>query len=372
MSSAIATSESTPQTGSPLLSSFQLGPLHLPNRIVMAPLTRNRAVGTIPNALMAEYYTQRATAGLLITEASQISPQGLGYPNTPGIHSAEQIEGWKAVTQAVHEKGGRIFLQLWHVGRISHPSLQPNGDLPVAPSAIAPKGEAATYEGMKPFVTPRALELSEIPGIVEQYRQAAANALTAGFDGVEIHGANGYLLDQFLRSGTNHRTDNYGGSVENRARLLLEVTEAVIGVWGADRVGVRLSPSGTFNDMSDADPEATFGYAVEALSKYGLAYVHLVEVNEADLRHGGREVSTAYLRSRYTGTLIVNGGYTLERGNAAIASSAAELVAFGVPYIANPDLPERFAQKAPLNEANPATFYGGGEEGYTDYPFLSA
>jgi N-ethylmaleimide reductase len=370
MSSTTATSNALQSTEFPLLSSYQMGALQLPNRLVMAPLTRNRAVGTTPNALMVEYYKQRATAGLLITEATQISPQGVGYPSTPGIHSPEQVAGWKAVNEAVHQAGGRIFLQLWHVGRISHPSLQPNGDLPVAPSAIAPAGEAATYEGMKPFVTPRALELSEIPGIVEQYRQAAANALEAGFDGVEVHGANGYLLDQFLRDGTNHRTDAYGGPVENRARLLLEVVEAVVGVWGAGRVGVRLSPSGTFNDMSDSDPESTFGYAVEALNRFDLAYLHLVEVNEADLRHGGREVPTADLRSRYNGTLIVNGGYTRERGNEAIASSAAELVAFGVPYIANPDLPERFAQQAPLNAPNPNTFYGGGAEGYTDYPFL--
>lgn len=369
MSSTIANPQ---KTESPLLTGYQLGPLHLPNRIVMAPLTRNRAVGTIPNALMVEYYKQRATAGLLITEATQISPQGVGYPSTPGIHSPEQVAGWKAVNDAVHQAGGRIFLQLWHVGRISHPSLQPNGDLPVAPSAIAPAGEAATYEGMKPFVTPRALDLSEIPGIIEQYRQAAANALEAGFDGVEVHGANGYLLDQFLRDGTNHRTDAYGGSVENRARLLLEVVDAVVGVWGAGRVGVRLSPSGTFNDMSDSDPESTFGYVVEALNRFDLAYLHLIEVNESDLRHGGREVPTAHLRSRYNGTLIVNWGYTLERGNEAIASGAAELVAFGVPYIANPDLPERFAQQAPLNDPNPNTFYGGGAEGYTDYPFLPA
>jgi len=236
-----------------LFSPYKLGDLELPNRMVMAPLTRNRAGdGNVPGQLNATYYTQRVSAGLIIAEATQVSPEGLGYPATPGIHSAAQVAGWKLVTDAVHQHGGRIFLQLWHVGRISHPDLQPDGALPVAPSAIAPKGEAATYEGMKPFVTPRALETSEIPGIVEQYRQGAKNALEAGFDGVEVHGANGYLLDQFLRDGTNKRTDEYGGSIENRARLLLEVTQAVTEVWGAGRVGVRLSPSGTFNDMHDS------------------------------------------------------------------------------------------------------------------------
>jgi len=237
-----------------LLSPYKLGNLELPNRIVMAPLTRNRAgKGNVPGQLNATYYVQRASAGLIITEATQVSPQGLGYPSTPGIHSAKQVEGWKLVTDAVHQQGGRIVLQLWHVGRISHPDLQPDGALPVAPSAIAPKGEASTYEGQKPFVTPRALETSEIPEIIEQYRQGAKNALEAGFDGVEVHGANGYLLDQFLRDATNQRTDEYGGSIENRTRLLLEVTEAVTEVWGGERVGVRLSPSGTFNDMHDSN-----------------------------------------------------------------------------------------------------------------------
>jgi N-ethylmaleimide reductase len=283
------------------------------------------------------------------------------------------VAGWKLVTDAVHQHGGRIFLQLWHVGRISHPDLQPDGALPVAPSAIAPTvGQAATYEGMKPFVTPRALETSEIPLIVEQYRQGAKNALEAGFDGVEVHGANGYLLDQFLRDGTNKRTDEYGGSIENRARLLLEVTQAVTEVWGAGRVGVRLSPSGTFNDMHDSDPLATFGYAAEALNRFGLAYLHLIEVVEADLRHGGMEVPTSYLRDRFTGTLMVNGGYDLDKSNAVLSSHKADLVAFGTLFIANPDLPQRFALNAPLNPADPSTFYGGGEKGYIDYPFLAA
>jgi N-ethylmaleimide reductase len=357
-----------------LFSPYKLGDLELPNRMVMAPLTRNRAGdGNVPGQLNATYYTQRVSAGLIIAEATQVSPEGLGYPATPGIHSAAQVAGWKLVTDAVHQHGGRIFLQLWHVGRISHPDLQPDGALPVAPSAIAPTvGQAATYEGMKPFVTPRALETSEIPGIVEQYRQGAKNALEAGFDGVEVHGANGYLLDQFLRDGTNKRTDEYGGSIENRARLLLEVTQAVTEVWGAGRVGVRLSPSGTFNDMHDSDPLATFGYAAEALNRFGLAYLHLIEVVEADLRHGGTEVPTSYLRDRFTGTLIVNGGYDLDKSNAVLSSHKADLVAFGTLFIANPDLPQRFALNAPLNPADPSTFYGGGEKGYIDYPFLAA
>lgn len=356
-----------------LFSPYKLGDLELPNRIIMAPLTRNRAgEGNVPGKINATYYAQRATAGLIISEASQISPQGLGYPGTPGIHSPEQIAGWKLITEAVHQQGGRIFLQLWHVGRISHPDLQPDGALPVAPSAIAAKGEAATYEGMKPHVTPRALETTEIPGIVEQYRKATENALKAGFDGVEIHSANGYLLDQFLRDGTNQRTDQYGGSIENRARLVMEVTEAVVAVAGAGRVGVRLSPSGTFNDMHDSNPLATFGYVAEALNRFGLAYLHIVEVMGADLRHGGTEVPTSALRDRFTGTLMVNGGYDLERGNAVLSSKQADLVSFGIPFIANPDLPQRFAMNAPLNPADSATFYGGGEKGYIDYPFLAA
>jgi N-ethylmaleimide reductase len=355
-----------------LFTPIQVGRYLLPNRIVMAPLTRNRAgAGNVPTALNVKYYEQRVSAGLIITEATQVSPQGVGYPNTPGIHSPEQVEGWKLVTQAVHAKGGKIFLQLWHVGRISHPALQPNGELPVAPSAIAPQGEAMTSEGMKPFVTPRALEIEEIPGIIEQYRQGAANALAAGFDGVEVHAANGYLLDQFLRDGSNHRTDRYGGSVENRSRLLMEVTEAVVGVWGGDRVGVRLSPSGTFNDMSDSDPHATFTYAIEQLNRFDLAYLHLREFDGADLRHGGTPIHSSYFRSVYPGNLMVNTGYTLETGNQAIADGNADLIAYGVLYISNPDLVERFRVGALLTPPDPATFYGGDEKGYTDYPTLA-
>ncbi|MGH8653738.1 MAG: alkene reductase [Gammaproteobacteria bacterium] len=270
-------------TETDLFTPLRLGPYLLPNRIVMAPLTRNRAgPANVPQAMNARYYARRSSAGLIITEATQISPQGVGYPDTPGIHNAAQVEGWRQVTQAVHERGGRIFLQLWHVGRISHPSLQPDGALPVAPSAIRPAGEAYTYEGLKPFVTPRALALDEIPGVVDQYRTTAQYALAAGFDGAEIHAANGYLIDQFLRDGTNHRSDRYGGSLANRVRFLLQVTEAVTEVWGTDRVGVRISPVGAFNGMSDSDPETTFNYVAEQLDRFGLAYLHSVEGDEGD------------------------------------------------------------------------------------------
>lgn len=358
-------------TAKNLFTPIQLGRYELPNRIVMAPLTRNRAgAGNVPQPLNALYYQQRASAGLIISEASQVCPQGQGYPATPGIHSAEQVAGWKAVTQAVHDQGGHIFLQLWHVGRISHPSFQPEGALPVAPSAIQPKGDAMTYDGMQPFVTPRALELDEIPGIIDQYRQGAKNALEAGFDGVEVHGANGYLLDQFLRDGTNHRTDDYGGSLENRARLLMEVTQAAVDVWGSDRVGVRLSPSSTFNDMADSDPKTTFGYAIQALNAFNLAYLHLLEPSEADLRYGGTPIPTREFRPLYNGTLMVNWDYDQATGHQAIASGDADLVSYGKLFIANPDLPRRFEENAPLNEPNFDTFYGGGAEGYTDYPSL--
>lgn len=353
-----------------LFAPARLGPYPLRNRMVMAPLTRNRAgAGNVPHELNARYYGQRASAGLIISEASQVSPRGVGYPGTPGIHSPEQVEGWKLVTQAVHERGGQIFLQLWHVGRISHPSLQPDGELPVAPSAIKPEGQAFTTTGLQPFVTPRALETREIPGIVEDFRKAAGNALAAGFDGVEIHAANGYLIDQFLRDGTNRRTDEYGGSLENRARFLLEVIEAVAGVWGANRVGVRLSPVGSFNDMSDSNPQQTFEYAAEKLSRFGLAYLHVVEL---DADSAKPPFNFAALRKAFKGTYIANAGYTKERANAALKHGDADLVAFGTLFLANPDLPQRFAVDAPLNQPDQSTFYGGGEKGYTDYPFLEA
>ena len=341
--------------------------LTLQNRIVLSPLTRTRAdMDGKVGELQATYYAQRASAGLLITEGSQVSPQGLGYPNTPGIHTDAQVAGWKRVTDAVHERGGRIFLQLWHVGRISHPLFQPGGALPVAPSAIAPAGTIRMASGPIPYVAPHALEIGEIPGVVAQFEEGARRALEAGFDGVEIHGANGYLIDQFLRDGSNHRTDAYGGSPENRARFLLEVTEAVVGVWGADRVGVRLSPLNAFNDMSDTDPATTFGYAAGALNRFGLAYLHVVEPV------GTAEGVARHLRERFQGAFMLNGGYGLETGNAAIASGAADLVSFGVLFLSNPDLPERFAEGAPLNPPDRKTFYGGGAQGYVDYPAREA
>jgi N-ethylmaleimide reductase len=354
-----------------LFSSIKLGSYSLPHRVVMAPMTRGRAAaGNIPAELSATYYAQRASAGLIITEATQVTSRGVGYMNTPGIYSAEQVAGWRLVTDAVHRAGGRIFLQLWHVGRISHPLFQPNGDLPVAPSAVAPTGEGYTPEGMKPYEIPRALETSEIPGIVEDFRQGAKNALAAGFDGVEIHGANGYLVDQFLRDGTNQRTDAYGGATENRVRFLLEVTQAAVDVWGSDRVGVRLSPSGTFNDMRDSDPEKTFSHAVTALDALEIAYVHLVEGNPTDARHGGRIVPSRIFRPLFQGALIVNGGYNRERGDAVIQRGEADMVSFGTLFLANPDLPRRLQTGAELNEPDQKTFYGGAEKGYTDYPVL--
>lgn len=353
-----------------VLSPIKIGGYSLPNRVVMAPLTRMRCPDGIANELMATYYTQRASAGLIISEASPISPQGIGYPAIPCIYTAEQIAGWKQVTDAVHAHNGHIFLQLWHVGRISHPDYH-DGKLPVAPSAIQPKGNAVTPHGMKPFVTPRDLSLAEIHEVVEHYRFAAENALAAGFDGVEIHAANGYLIDQFLRDGSNQRTDSYGGSVENRTRFLLEVTRAVVSVWGSERVGVRLAPSGTFNDMTDSVPEELFVYVLEQLNDFNLAYVHVVDALDSDIRHGANVVDLTILRRTYHGTLIVCGGYDYERANETIAQGLADAVAFGQLYIANPDLVERFATNAPLNEPDSGTFYGGDTKGYTDYPTLS-
>ena len=352
-----------------LFSPLTLGACHLSNRIAMAPLTRTRAPDRVPTELMATYYQQRSSAGLIITEATVISPQGIGYPATPGIYNAQQVEQWKKISDTVHAQNGHIFMQLWHVGRISHPDFL-DGKLPVAPSAIAPAGNVATPYGIKPFVTPRALAKGEIKGIVEHYRQAAQNAMNAGFDGVEIHGANGYLLDQFLRDGTNQRTDNYGGTIENRALFLLEVIQAVIAVCGADRVGVRLSPSGTFNDMSDSNPEAVFVHVVKQINLFNLAYLHIVDALESDIRHGANVVDLAILRKAYTGTLIVCGGYDKERAERALQHDLADAVAFGQLYIANPDLVARFKTNAPLNEPDPATFYSSGAKGYTDYPIL--
>jgi N-ethylmaleimide reductase len=354
-----------------LFAPIQLGPYELRNRIVMAPLTRNRAgQGQVPQPMNVRYYRQRASAGLIISEATQVCPEGVGYPNTPGIHSLEQVKGWRAITEAVHQEGGRIFLQLWHVGRISHPSLQPGGVLPVAPSAIKPEGDAITYEGLKPFVTPRALDLAELPGLVAQYRQGAQYALEAGFDGVEVHSANGYLLDQFLRDGSNHRTDAYGGSIENRARLLFEVVEAVTQVWGVNRVGVRISPVNPFNSMQDSDPDQTFGYVAKKLGALKLAYLHVVEMDQSGVTTG-QSVDFHRLRDLFGGIYMVCGCYTFERATAALAKGEADLIAFGRLFIANPDLPERFAKGASLNVPQAETFYGGTEKGYTDYPRLA-
>ncbi len=355
-----------------LFTPFRLGPLDLPNRVVMAPMTRNRAgPGNAPTALNATYYAQRASAGLIVTEATQVSPQGLGYPGTPGIHSAEQVAGWKLVTEAVHAAGGQIFLQLWHVGRISHPSLQPGGALPVAPSAIAPAGQAWTLDGMKPYVTPHALTESEIKGVVEDYRRGAANAKSAGFDGVELHGANGYLIDQFLRDKSNQRTDRYGGSAQNRARFLIEVSEALIGEWGAARVGVRLSPTNPFNDMGDGNPAMTFSTAVGELNRLGPSYLHIVEPGDTDPVPAGEVPNLRFFRRLWRGPLIANKGYDLSRANAALREGAADLVSFATLFLANPDLPERLRRSGPFNAGERKTFYGGGAAGYTDYPALA-
>ena len=349
--------------------------------MVLAPLTRMRSTqpGDIPNALNASYYAQRASkGGLLISEATQISLLGKGYPAAPGIHSSEQVQWWQLVTCAVHEQGAAIFLQLWHVGRISHSSLHPEAGLPVAPSAVAPSdGGMALTAGFQPvpFETPRALELQELPGIVAEYRQGAENAKLAGFDGVEVHAANGYLLDQFLEDKTNQRIDQYGGSIENRARLLLEVIDAVVGVWGRERVGVRLSPFGTFSDMGDSNPVALFTYVLRQLSARGIAYVHLIEPRagnagaDVELDHAAPRTAEIF-RQAFPGVLISAGGYTAESADNAIGSGLVDAVAFGRLFLANPDLPERFRRNAHLNRADRATFYGGTEKGYTDYPRL--
>ncbi|NOR56249.1 MAG: alkene reductase [Sulfurovum sp.] len=353
-----------------LFSPIQLGKYTLKNRIFMAPLTRCRSVeDNVPNDMMARYYGQRASAGLIISEATQISTQGIGYLCTPGIHTPEQVVGWKKVTKAVHDKDGKIFLQLWHVGRISHPDFL-NGDIPVAPSAIKPAGEVYTLEGMKAFETPRALRAEEIKDIVKQYATAANNAIEAGFDGVEIHSANGYLLDQFLRDGSNIREDEYGGDIENRSRFLFEVIKAVTAEIGADKTGLRLSPSGTFNDMTDSDPQTHFTYVCEKLNGFDLAYLHIVDTLEGDIKHGANTVELSILRDAYQGVLISNGEYDKERGQATIQKHQADAVAYGVLFIANPDLPERFKTNRGLNDADPDTFYTQDEKGYTDYPAM--
>lgn len=354
-----------------VFSPYAMGPLQLKNRMVMAPLTRSRAgAGNVPSDMAPTYYSQRAGAGLIITEATQAGADGQGYIATPGIHNDAQVAQWKKVTDSVHQQGGLIFVQLWHVGRISHPDFR-GGQLPVAPSAIAPRGvQTYTAQGLQPIPAPRALQTDEIPGIVDEFRLAAKNAQAAGFDGVEVHGANGYLLDQFLEDGTNRRTDDYGGSVENRARLLFEVIDAVTQVCGSERVGVRLSPGGTFNDMCDCHPQDTFGYVVRRLATLNLAYLHLIEPAQPQGEHPMPDLSARFFRPLYPRTLIVASGYTLERANAVLRDGLADLVAFGQLFLANPDLVERFRRGAPLNAPNPQTFYGGGAEGYIDYPTL--
>jgi N-ethylmaleimide reductase len=354
-----------------LLDRYRLGELELSNRLVLAPMTRSRALeGNVPNPLAATYYAQRASGGLLITEGTQVSPQGVGYIRTPGIHSPEQVAGWKVVTHAVHHAGGKIFAQLWHVGRVSHSDFH-DGELPVAPSAIAGSGEAFTTRGRKPLETPRALETTEIPAVVDQFRKAAANAKAAGFDGVELHGANGYLLDQFLRDSANQRTDAYGGSIGNRARFPLEVVEAVAEVWGFQRVGYKMSPYFSMLGMADSSPFETFSYLAKELERRNVLYVHIAEALAGPFAApAGTPRITPILRGIFGSTVIVNGSYELESANRAIAAGAADLVAFGAKFLANPDLPERFRKNVPLNPPQLETFYTGEEKGYVDYPAL--
>jgi N-ethylmaleimide reductase len=355
-----------------LFSPLTIGTLTLPNRIVMAPLTRNRAAeGDVPHALNVEYYAQRASAGLIISEGTQISPEGKGYIATPGIYSAEQVAGWRKVTDAVHAQGGRIFAQLWHVGRISHTSLQPDGKAPVAPSAITAKSKTFVAGGFVDTSPPRALEIADIKRIVEDYRKAAENADRAGFDGVELHSANGYLIDQFLRDGTNQRTDEYGGSVENRTRFLGEVLAALTSVLAPSRVGVRFSPFSNFNDITDSDPLKTFGAAIAKASEFKLGYLHLVEGQTGGPRDQVSPADIAALRGRFNGVYLANNGYDRAHAIDAVETGKADLIAFGRAFIANPDLVARLERNAPLNEPQPATFYGGGAEGYTDYPSLA-
>jgi N-ethylmaleimide reductase len=355
-----------------LLEPFKLGALTLPNRFVMAPLTCNRAVaGLVPGPLAVEYYGQRASAGLLITEASQVSQQGQGYQDTPGIYSREQVAGWRKVADRVHQRGGRIFLQLWHVGRISHTSLQPNNVAPVAPSAIRAADKTFVNNAFTDISEPRALMLEEIPEIIDSFKRGAANAIEAGFDGVEVHGANGYLLDQFAKNGTNKRTDVYGGSIANRSRLMLEVAKAVASEVGATRTGIRLSPVAPLNDITESNPQALYDFIVDQLNALKLAYIHVVE----GATGGPRDIAPfdyGSLRKRFIGAYIANNAYDFELANKVLAANAVDLIAFGKPYIANPDLVERLKRGAPLNTPDAATFYGGYAKGYTDYPVLDA
>lgn len=361
-----------------LMTPVQLGPFILRNRMVMAPLTRMRSgPGNVPRALNAEYYAQRASAGLIISEATPVSPYGHGYYDTPGIHTKEQAEGWKQVVRAVHDRGAKMFLQLWHVGRMSHPDLQPGNVLPVGPSALGSNDQAFTKSGPKPHPVPRPLRTEEIRGIVQEFRRGAELALDAGFDGVEIHAANGYLLEQFLASGSNHREDEYGGPVENRARLILEVAEAVVRVWGADRVGIRLSPANRHGNIEDADRWGTWSYLVAQLAPLRLAYIHLVEPrvdDSQDIENPDLRLASACFRQFIDAPtrLISAGGHNLASAEVAVRSGNIDLVAFGRLFVSNPDLPRRFEAGAPLNPYDRSSFYGGDERGYTDYPFLGS
>ena len=378
MSTAEATAEREPAAAHPapgteqLFTPYRLDDLELKNRMVLSPMTRSRALdGNVPNPLAATYYAQRASAGLIITEATQVSPQGVGYIRTPGMHTPAQVAGWRKITDAVHKGGGRIFAQLWHVGRVSHPDFH-GGALPVAPSALPVEGEAFTHNGKVKIVTPRALEPHELPGIVAQFRAAAGNARAAGFDGIELHGAHGYLLDQFLRDGANRRTDAYGGSVANRAKFPLEVTDAVISVWGPERVGYKLSPHFAGYSMSDSNPVETFSHLVKELGRRKVGYIHIGEAIAGPMAAPAGTVRvTPILRSIFGGAVMVNGGYDARSANAAIARGEADLVAFGVPFLANPDLPARYRINGQLNAADPATFYAGEDKGYIDYPALA-
>lgn len=355
-----------------LFTPLQLGPYRLGHRIAMAPMTRNRASESfVPSPISVTYYAQRASQGLIITEASQVAPEAAGYPRTPGIYASEQVAAWREVTRAVHERGARIFLQLWHGGRISHPSVLPGGILPVAPSAIRAEGTLMTPTGTQAYVTPRALDTAEIAGIVAQFRQGARNALEAGFDGVELHGANGYLLDQFLRSGSNRRTDAYGGSIENRARVLLEATDAVVEEWGPQRVGVRVSPLVDVHSVSDDDPGRLFMHVTQELSRRAIGYLHVFESVIPHPATPSPRFDLRVLRRAFAGTYIANGGYDLERATAAVTAGDADLVSFGRPYISNPDLPERLRRGLALAPADASLFYQGGARGYIDYPTAS-
>ena len=357
-----------------LFDTFNLNGLNLPNRLVMAPMTRTRATeGGVPTELMRDYYVQRSSAGLIVTECTQVSDQGHGIIRAPGLHRRDQVDGWRMVTDAVHAAGGRIYNQLWHSGRASHPDIR-GGELPVAPSAIAASGQFYLPSGPAAFPVPRALATAEIPGIVEDFGRAAQHAKDAGFDGVELHGAFGYLPDQFLQDGSNTRTDRYGGSAQNRARFMLEVLEAMIGVWGPERVGVKLSPSNRYYGMFDRDAHATFGYVITQLGGMRVGYLHLMEPNAGDLQTGTVQIEhvAETFRPLISAPLIANGGFDKAKGNAVLEAGTADLVSFGVPFLANPDLVERYREDAPLNTPDQATMYGEGPQGYTDYPALGA